>query len=130
MKQPDIEIYIKNTNADEIREWLSQQFQSISFDTLNDEAIEQGRLIKGSVKIDTDIPVVITPKAAGKAFTSVWFQSEKTPWQDDLNCAESFIAMHSREIRCSASSWTEEEGENEEKWWCLEGEQKRLVRWG
>lgn len=129
MNQPDIEIYIKHTNALEITSWLAAYFQPIETPLLTDENLALGTMIKGTLN-ETKVPLVITPKAAGKAFTSVWFQSEQTPWKNDLECAESFIAMHNREVRCSSGTWTEEEAENEEKWWCLSDGTKKLLRWG
>lgn len=127
MNQPDIEIYIKHATAEHIRKWLEGQFDDVELSELSEERLSEGQLIKASV---SSIPLVITPKAAGKAFTSIWFQSAKTPWNNDLECAESFASKFDLEVRCSAESWQEDEGESEEKWWCLNGDEKKLLRWG
>lgn len=130
MNQPDIEIYIKNTNAEEILSWLNAHFENTDLPGFSDAELEKGLLIKGSVNKNLKIPLVVTPKAAGKAFTSIWFQSDQTGWQDDLACAESFVKIHSSEVRCSSATWTEDEEENSEMWWCLKDGDKKLVRWG
>lgn len=128
MKQPDIEIYVKNATADALLSWLNKSFETANIPDLTEAKLNEGQMIKGSV--NSTIPLVVTPKAAGKAFTSIWFQSDDTPWPDDLSCAESFLEHHDLEVRCSASTWTEEEQENEEKWWSLTQDNRKLVRWG
>lgn len=128
MHQPDIEIYIKHATAEMLLAWLTKQFGEVELDQLNEENLSGSQLIKGFV--GKQVPLVITPKAAGKAYTSVWFQSTDTPWKNDLECAESVASFFDLEVRCSAEGWTEEEGEDEEKWWCLYEGEKKLVRWG
>ena len=76
------------------------------------------------------VEVMITPKAAGKAYTSIWFKSDKTPWPSDLSCANNFLQKFDTEVRCSAESWQESEAEYSEKWWKLTRDTKELVSWG
>lgn len=131
MTQPDIEIYIKHTTAEEITSWLTRIFDTVNINSLNEASLADGQMVKGSVELNGEIPVVITAGAAGKAFTSVWFQSDRTGWENDLQCAESFCSQYpGREVRCSADTWTESEEENDEKWWKLTNQEKSLIRWG
>lgn len=122
--QPDIEIYVKDTSFDAIQKWLSNVFEPVSIPNYN------GKPLNIRVGSSPSIPVMLTPNAAGKAFTSIWFQSDKTPWKDDKTCAESFLVHNDTEVRCSANSWKEEEEEYSEQWLCLTRNEKRLIRWG
>jgi hypothetical protein len=129
--QPDIEIYIKNLSAIQLLDWLKTYF------TLSDEqaiaSIDMSVARSHTTQIhfkDQDIELAITPAAAGKAYASIWFKSDKTPWSSDLECAESALEAIDTEVRCSAESWAEEEPEFSEKWWKLTRLNRELVVWG
>ena len=122
--QPDIEIYIKDISIEMIEQWLCEIFGPVSLPKTN------GKPINLKVGTEPELPLMITPNAAGKAFTSIWFQSDQTPWQSDETCAQAFLAFHDGEVRCSATSWQEEEDESSEQWLCMTRNEKRLIRWG
>lgn len=129
--QPDVEIYIKNLKNEQLLQWLKA-----SFDVTDETAIKQMNMDKArshSIKLAYDgeqLELSITPCAAGKAFTSIWFKSGHTPWESDLAAAESALAAIDTEIRCSAESWAEEEPEFSEKWWKMTRSDRELVVWG
>jgi hypothetical protein len=124
LKQPDIEIYVKDSSFKAIQDWLSSVFEPVSLPSFKGKPISIG--IGSSPKIT----VMLTPHAAGKAFTSIWFQSDKTPWVNDEECAISFLALNDTEVRCSANSWQEEEEEQSEKWLSISRNEKKLIQWG
>ncbi len=128
MKQPDIEIYVKDVSFEAIQKWLSEIFNPITLPKVSDKPVN----IKVEIPLnaEVEIPVMITPKAAGKAFTSIWFQSDKTPWLSDEACANSFLEFQDAEVRCSANSWHEEEDEQSDQWLSINRNEKRLIRWG
>lgn len=129
--QPDIEIYIKNGSLDDMLKWLSTHFSGITAHEDWAQRFDAGKMITTEVRHkDARIPLMITPGAAGKAFTSVWFKSAQTPWHTDLDCARDCAVTLNMEVRCSAGSWQEDEALDSEQWWVLKGEQERLVRWG
>lgn len=129
-KQPDIEIYIKNANLNDIQLWLSSHFDVVPNDIV-DINTSSPRTNEIELELaDDQIPLVITPQAAGKAYLSVWFKSPRTPWNNDLECAQSALERFDTEVRCSAESWAEEEPEHSEKWWKLTRTSKDLVSWG
>lgn len=129
--QPDLEIYIKNLDNEQLLQWLKT-----SFDVTDETAIKQiemGKARTYTAKLfygDEPLELSITPCAAGKAFTSIWFKSSHTPWQSDLECAESALATIDTEVRCSAESWAEEEPEFSEKWWKITRSDRELIVWG
>ena len=123
IKQPDIEIYVKDTSFNAIQDWLSSVFEPISLPNFS------GKPVNINVGISPKIPVMLTPSAAGKAFTSIWFQSDQTPWKTDEECAMSFLSINDTEVRCSANSWQEEEEEQSEQWLSISRNEKRLIQW-
>lgn len=132
MNTPDIEIYVKNTSAQMILTWLNSHFNKVNI-PLKEEDISTGKTVCGFLKHENNstnsIKAVITPQAAGKAFTSIWFQSDITGWKNDEECAMSFVEQFDIEIRCSAGGWQESEEENSEQWWLITQKEKKLIRW-
>jgi len=124
LKQPDIEIYVKDTNFNVIQDWLSSVFEPIILPSFS------GKPVNISVGTSPKISVMLTPNAAGKAFTSIWFQSDQTPWTSDEECGVSFLAFNDTEVRCSANSWQEEEEEQSEQWLSMSRNEKKLIQWG
>ncbi|RRJ85137.1 hypothetical protein [Aestuariirhabdus litorea] len=123
MLQPDIEIYIKNTSINAIRDWLSATF----------EAVEEGQHRGHSYRFQVfhegqGIPVMVVEKAAGKSFTSVWFDSSATPWNDDLSCARDAHRQLERPVRCNGGFW--EDGSEAMDTWVEVSEQgEQLIEW-
>jgi len=132
-KQPDIEIYIKNGSPKDLFTWLRKYFV---YDTDDVETkIADGWDKKSSISCllkaeNSELTLLFTPNAAGKAYRSIWFQSNLTPWLDDKACALSLLESFDGEVRCSESSWTEDEEEMSQKWWVLTRDEERLVTWG
>jgi hypothetical protein len=124
LKQPDIEIYAKDTSFKAIEDWLSSVFEPISLPSFS------GKPINTCIGSSPKISVMLTPNAAGKAFTSIWFQSDQTPWANDEECAVSFLTFNDTEVRCSANSWQEEEEEQSEQWLSMTRNEKKLIQWG
>jgi len=126
----DIEIYVKKTSVSDIMSWLMQHF------TLNNDTAESAiKPLSEAMQTlqlnyqNNAIDVMITPGAAGKAYTSVWFKSSNTPWNSDIECAKSFLESIDTEVRCSAEGWQETEAEFSEKWWKLSRTEEELVSW-
>jgi len=134
MKTPDIEIYLKHANANIILQWLNLNFDQVNIAQLTQNNLTNKIIAKGHLTLNQqNIPIIVTPQAAGKSFCSIWFKSDKTPWQDDEACALSFFENDElnsdTEIRCSAGGWTEFEEENSEQWLSFTQEGKRLIPW-
>jgi hypothetical protein len=74
------------------------------------------------------IPTTIFTSAAGKLYTSVWLQSDKTPWETDLDCAIQCVEATGSEVRCSTNGW-EESKDDDNQWWVVTKEGKTIVNW-
>ena len=121
-RHPDIEIYIKNRSLEEIEHWLRQRFDVLTTD------FTQGTVHEYKAGLaDATIPVMIHEKVVGKAWTSVWFKSDKTLWATDLDCAARAASDLDTQIRCIASGWAD--GDEPDEWWKVENGEQEKIQW-
>ncbi|MEH6386903.1 MULTISPECIES: hypothetical protein [Pseudomonas] len=111
MRQPDVEIYLREDHLDALTSWLEQTFEGLELKAWN------GLTRHGTLRLDGQaIPLMIVRKAAGK-WASVWFDSDATPWDTDLDCARAIQAATGHEVRCSVGGWSEEQGDADADRW-------------
>lgn len=110
MRQPDIEIYLREDHLDGLSEWLGQHIGELQLGPW------AGTTRHGRLHSDTEIPMMIVRKAAGK-WASIWFNSDQTPWATDLDCARALAAGMDVEVRCSAGGWDETQGMTDADSW-------------
>lgn len=111
MRQPDIEIYLREEHLDALTDWLNSQIGPLQLKPWN-ELTRRGTLtLKGQA-----IPIMIVRKAAGK-WASVWFDSDSTPWETDQDCARAIHAGLGQEVRCSVGGWSEEQSDDDPDRW-------------
>lgn len=121
-RHPDIEIYIKNRPLEQIIEWLEQRCSEVR--TLN----SVGGCHAMEVQLDGHrIPVMIHEKAVGKAWVSIWFRSDKTPWAQDIDCAYEAADAMKTQVRCIVSGWSE--GDDPDEWWRIENGDAEKIQW-
>ncbi|TWH64491.1 hypothetical protein LX59_02439 [Azomonas agilis] len=113
MRQPDIEIYLKQAELSAVTQWLSQRLGPLSAWTV------QGKTRRCHAG---QIPIVWVEQAVGK-WHSLVLESDATPWVDDLNCAQEAFQALQIEIRCMPCSWQEDEQEEEADRWLSIGPQ-------
>lgn len=111
MRQPDIEIYLREEHLDALTAWLDQQVGQLQLQPWRD-AVRRGTLCAG----EHQIPLMIVRKAAGK-WASVWFDSAHTPWETDMDCARAVHQGLNEEVRCSVGGWSEEEDDPDDDRW-------------
>lgn len=121
-RYPDIEIYIKGATPADIRGLLAAHF-SIDAESSNGTTTR-------FVLSPGDIECVVVENAGPGGFTSVWFKSPHTPWDDDLACARDAFAHLGLEVRCSGGSWHEGEAEDTgDTWHSISDRGERTVTW-
>ena len=122
MNFPDIEIYVKNLRVSEINIWLEKFFgvRLIS-------KIGATTLVYLSNPVE-DLECRILENAAEPDFTSIYFSPNKTVWETDLECAKDAFGHFQLEVRCSASSWTENSQEGED-WFKINSEGTHRIKW-
>ena len=121
-RHPDIEIYIKDRSLEQITDWLKTHCQPLKRD------FEQGQVHHFVGLINShEIPVMVHEKVSGKAWTSVWFNSDQTSWIKDLDCAEQASKELDTQIRCIASGWST--GDDPDEWWKVEQGNSEKIQW-
>jgi hypothetical protein len=117
--QSDIEIYIKNIPASSVEQWLQAMGWHTKASILN----------RTTTKIiaNTDAKTLTILAVSSGKFTSVWFQSDQTPWANDLECARQAWQHFGKEIRASQGGWLEDN--KDDRWWQLNEAGETLVDW-
>lgn len=119
----DIEIYARNLTLAAIMQWLDARFDQVTL-------VNQGRQVHDlTVTGQTrQISVMITEKASGKAWSSIWFKQKPGPWPNDLACAQDLNRYHQCQVRFNASPW--QQGDNMDEWCHLDEQgNSQLVDW-
>lgn len=124
MPSPDIEIYLHHTPADAVLAWLQQRFPETAGTRARPAGKKQWRLTLSAG--DQRIPVLVIEEAS-PGFTSVWFDSPHTPWNDDIACAREAHAHFKVEVRATPGSW--QEGDDPDLWWRLDQDGEGQVHW-
>lgn len=106
---PDIEIYIYDTSAEQIIAWLDSIFTRIESVKTSNKGKTRTLIADNTGGIPASQVSIIIVENAKDNFTSVWFQSEHTPWSTDIECARSASSQFTSEIRCTAGSWNQEQ---------------------
>jgi hypothetical protein len=99
MRQPDIEIYLKDAERDAVSAWLEAALGPCS------PWRPRGKTFRCEAG---DVPVTWLPNAVG-TWHSLYLESDATPWPDDLACARDAQAALGVEIRCAPGGWQEDE---------------------
>ncbi|WP_286236931.1 hypothetical protein [Neptuniibacter halophilus] len=121
-RHPDIEIYVKNCSREQIEEWLRSSAEAVEF------LSSKGQIHELSLQFGSEsVAVMIHEKVAGKAWTSVWFKSDKTPWEKDLDCAHAASEGLATQIRCIASGWND--GDDPDEYWKVENGNAEKIQW-
>lgn len=107
MRQPDIEIYLKDVEQQAIHAWLTAALGPCS------DWQQRGQTFKCQA---AGIPITWLPKAVGR-WSSLLLESPETPWADDLACARAAHAALHVQIRCAIGGWEEDEDTEEADRW-------------
>lgn len=120
MRQPDIEIYLKDAELPAVTAWLEL---AIGPCTPWQTRGQTSQCRAG------DIPVTWMPKAVGR-WSSLLLASDQTPWEDDLACAKAAFAALGVQVRCAPGSWSEEQGEEDaDRWLKVTAEGVSEITW-
>lgn len=117
---PDIEIYIKSRTLEEIEAWLAS-LGSVQKVTSKGLTHDYQLTLNGQC-----MPIMVHEKVAGKAWLSLWFKENLTPWNQDLDCARAAAEAMGTQIRCVTSGWSD--GDEPDEYWKIEnGEEEKII---
>lgn len=117
---PDIELYLMKAEPAAVSAWLEQALGQL---TVKKSASGRHHWYVAGMDIFFN-------ENAEKNFASLWFKQNETPWLTDLDCARAAHAALGCEIRCSDSSWEEDESDdNAGQGWIklIRGEEKSFI---
>ncbi|UTW11584.1 hypothetical protein [Marinobacterium rhizophilum] len=121
-RHPDIEIYVKNCSLEQLEEWITRHCTGL------EKRFNQGLIYEYSCTMNAaPVEVMIHQKVVGKAWTSIWFKSDRTPWAKDLDCALDAFAALATEVRCIAAGWSN--GQDPDEWWQIATGQPEKIQW-
>ena len=120
MRQPDIEIYLKDAEHLAIAVWLREAIGPCT------AWQQKGQIWKCQAG---NVPVTWLPKAVGK-WHSLLLESAATPWADDLECAQAAFAALGIEIRCAPGGWDEAQGDEQaDRWMRISADGVEEITW-
>lgn len=122
---PDIEIYVaEDLNA--ILGWLRRRFGVIADPSTRQRQnmrVHRTHTTHGNQRL----PILIV-EGGTEGFSSILFESDASPWQNDLECAREATKALGCEVRCCDGPW--QPGQPEETlWWSLSPNGERRVHW-
>ena len=120
MRQPDIEIYLKDCQLEQVSQWLSQNLGPAS-------AWQTRGQVHRAYFGET--PITWFERAVGK-WNSLLIESAATPWEDDQTCAQAAFDALQVEARCSLGGWQESDGEADaDQWLKVNAEGAQVFTW-
>ena len=119
---PDLEIYVEGGDIDGMIAWLQTVFEHSDTTSQN----------KNSAKLrcryeNNDIPVIIVKNAGDTGYTSIWFDSRKLPWKDDIACGKAAFKALGKTVRCIESVW--QDGDDPDRWFEFSDQGERIINW-
>ncbi|MBO6702896.1 MAG: hypothetical protein JJ921_11175 [Pseudomonadales bacterium] len=99
-RHPDIEIYIKRVPLEDLTQWLERRFE------VSDRK-DIGETLKLSMTFEgAPLTCTVFENAAKGGYTSISFEPNNTPWDDDEACANEAYELFQLEVRCITGGWT------------------------
>ena len=121
-RHPDIEIYIKRVPLADLLQWLDQRF------TVGEQQ-EAGETLKLQLKREgKPLTCTIYENAAKGGYTSVMFEPNHTPWDNDEACAEEAFEVFQLEVRCITGGWSNS-SPSEGGWYRFTENGRSVVNW-
>lgn len=121
--QEDFEIYIKKADLDEVSNWLKTVFPVLE----QQESANRKTHRFQAFWNEQPVPITVVEKAAKTDFTSIWFDTEHTPWSSDRECALAAFAFFQKPVRCNPEFW--QEGDDPDLWLEIAADGEKNVIW-
>lgn len=123
----DIEIYVQNLDLKELSAWLKGFFPRCQFEPKENQS--RIRIDLPTQEPGKSIELIVLMKAAAPNFSCIWFKSTATPWNNDLDCAQSYFNYAKKEVRCASAPWLEADDHKHEQWWQINSQGRQLIEW-
>ena len=94
----DIEIYIREPALKRVLGWLKAELGNIEECPPN--KAQKNVLVYRAVDFEPAIPIMFQLQVEGGPFVGIWFDSDKTPWPSDLECARAAFKALGLPVMC------------------------------
>lgn len=103
----DVEIYITAVKSPALVAWLSSELDQLE-PLPRQQGMMKNAICYRGVHKGESFTVMILEKVIGP-YTSLWIDSNQSPWPDDLSCARAATVHFQKEVRIAAGPWQEED---------------------
>lgn len=107
-RYPDIEIYLKLNDASLVTPFLKAYLEDVSDPQVHRKGARWQISHQGN-----RFRVQWIPNAVGQ-WSSLWFNSDQTPWATDSEAARAAAEMLAQKVRCSPGPW--QPGDDPDAW--------------
>ena len=120
----DVEICVRDCSIRDALDWLKSVFGTLE---QVDQPSSQQRIYWAGSQ-ESHVPIILTDRIDGGPFTSIWVNSNKTPWSSDVACARAAFAALQREVRCDPGTLGTNTHDPYE-WWSIGPDGEGLISW-
>ena len=120
-KPTDIEIYINHVSIEDIETWLVTLFKPVN------ETSSSGKTTRYRAHIGDSPFVIVVITNVVESYSSIWFDSKDTLWENDIECARSAFTQFKQEVRCVENSW--QEGQDPDQWYSISDQGENSIIW-
>ena len=126
-RSPDIEIYIADIVLGDAEKFIANHLSNCLSLSRSQPESKKARYAKLSAEHQGhEIAIVINENIA-ENYTSIWFNSCHTPWENDEACAKQAWEFFSKAIRFNKEAWCAEG--DEDLWWQLDSNGESTLQW-
>lgn len=118
----DIEIYIREPVIKRVLGWLKGVLGPLE-ELPVDRSQPDVRMFH-TLEHEPMIPVVIQSAIEGGPYVGVWFDSDQTPWQSDVECAKQAFEAFGLPVQCDPGP----DYDNQDDFFRIDSEGERIVR--
>jgi hypothetical protein len=119
-KQREIEIYVRDCTVADLLAWAGSRLGNLAGpDAAGDATVYESPCG----------PLIVTPAIEDGPFISLWFNTPRTPWRTDVDCARDAARALRCTVRCDPGQQYPEVPPQSSIFLEIVGEREELVTW-